>query len=287
MSSLYDFAFREHSPSQGRWISPDPLGMGATDLSTPQSWNRYAYVANGPLNAVDPLGLNRAGPGQCEGGEGLCPWEGGGENPEYLGGGGGGFCDAGGDCYGQSFEQAVQNFMLGEGGFPDDGGWPIFNYHGDSGGYLVGDYPGEVFCPPGFACNQWDPFSGKWQPYNPPPDIRVAHAKSVKQLFKARTSECYNGFHQTTTGKAIQAFSAIALFPVANNYGDNLLALGGEVAYKFSMAAGSNAAGRVFTPILEAFTAEVTTPLFVLGTGLDGAALLTCSADAALSIAPH
>jgi RHS repeat-associated protein len=56
-STLYDFTFREHSPSQGRWISPDPLGVAAVDPTNPQSWNRYGYVLNSPLVFVDPLGL--------------------------------------------------------------------------------------------------------------------------------------------------------------------------------------------------------------------------------------
>jgi RHS repeat-associated protein len=56
-SALYDFTFREHSPTQGRWISPDPAGMAAVDLSNPQSWNRYAYVMNSPSNFIDPVGL--------------------------------------------------------------------------------------------------------------------------------------------------------------------------------------------------------------------------------------
>jgi len=43
---------------QGRWISPDPAGLGAVNMENPQTWNRYAYVENGPLNAVDPLGLH-------------------------------------------------------------------------------------------------------------------------------------------------------------------------------------------------------------------------------------
>jgi len=55
--TLYDFTFREHSPSQGRWISPDPLGVAAVYPTNPQSWNRYAYVINSPLGSVDPLGL--------------------------------------------------------------------------------------------------------------------------------------------------------------------------------------------------------------------------------------
>ncbi len=55
--SLEDFMFRRYSPVQGRWISPDPAGLGAVNPSNPQSWNRYAYVMNSPLSAVDPLGL--------------------------------------------------------------------------------------------------------------------------------------------------------------------------------------------------------------------------------------
>ncbi|HEV2112773.1 MAG TPA: RHS repeat-associated core domain-containing protein, partial [Terriglobales bacterium] len=54
---LYDFMFREYSPAQGRWISADPAGAAAVDLTNPQSLNRYAYVGNNPLAAVDPLGL--------------------------------------------------------------------------------------------------------------------------------------------------------------------------------------------------------------------------------------
>jgi RHS repeat-associated protein len=57
VSSLYDFPARRQSPSQGRWISPDPAGRGAVMLANPQSWNRYAYVSNNPLSLIDPLGL--------------------------------------------------------------------------------------------------------------------------------------------------------------------------------------------------------------------------------------
>jgi RHS repeat-associated protein len=55
-SNLYDFPAREYG-IQGRWPSPDPAGLAATDLTDPQSWNRYAYVLNNPLTYVDPLGL--------------------------------------------------------------------------------------------------------------------------------------------------------------------------------------------------------------------------------------
>jgi RHS repeat-associated protein len=61
VSSLYDFTFRRLSPSQGRWISPDPFGLGAVDPSNPQTWNSYVYVQNNPLSLIDPLGLDDSG----------------------------------------------------------------------------------------------------------------------------------------------------------------------------------------------------------------------------------
>src|SRR5205814_537281 len=54
---LYLTLFRRYSSTQGRWLSPDPAGLGAADPANPQSWNRYAYVLNNPINFVDPLGL--------------------------------------------------------------------------------------------------------------------------------------------------------------------------------------------------------------------------------------
>jgi RHS repeat-associated protein len=56
VAGLYDFPAREYS-YQGRWSSPDPAGLAAVNPANPQSWNRYAYVMNNPLNSVDPLGL--------------------------------------------------------------------------------------------------------------------------------------------------------------------------------------------------------------------------------------
>jgi RHS repeat-associated protein len=56
-AGLDDFMFREYHPVQGRWITPDPAGLAAVDMTNPQTWNRYAYVGNNPLNATDPLGL--------------------------------------------------------------------------------------------------------------------------------------------------------------------------------------------------------------------------------------
>jgi RHS repeat-associated protein len=57
ISGTYDTPNRELNPSQGRWLSPDPAGLSAVDLTNPQSWNRYAYVLNNPLNESDLSGL--------------------------------------------------------------------------------------------------------------------------------------------------------------------------------------------------------------------------------------
>jgi len=45
---------RYYSPTQGRFLSPDPL-LG--NVWNPQSWNRYAYVLNNPMRFTDPTGL--------------------------------------------------------------------------------------------------------------------------------------------------------------------------------------------------------------------------------------
>jgi RHS repeat-associated protein len=46
---------RYYSPGWGRFLSVDPTWESA-DLGKPQSWNRYSYVMNNPINATDPDG---------------------------------------------------------------------------------------------------------------------------------------------------------------------------------------------------------------------------------------
>lgn len=53
----YDSFFREYS-NEGRWASPDPAGLSSADLTNPQTWNRYAYVLNSPMELTDPSGLD-------------------------------------------------------------------------------------------------------------------------------------------------------------------------------------------------------------------------------------
>jgi RHS repeat-associated protein len=52
--------FRKLETQAGRWSSPDPY-KGSMSLGDPQSFNRYSYVTNDPVNFVDPKGLFREG----------------------------------------------------------------------------------------------------------------------------------------------------------------------------------------------------------------------------------
>jgi uncharacterized protein RhaS with RHS repeats len=45
---LYDYSFRHYSPQQKQWMTEDPIR---------DSRNWYSYVANNPVNLIDPLGL--------------------------------------------------------------------------------------------------------------------------------------------------------------------------------------------------------------------------------------
>jgi RHS repeat-associated protein len=56
-SSTEHAQFRQYSPAQGRWMSPDPYD-GSYHFGNPQSFNRYSYVKNNPLGRLDPLGLD-------------------------------------------------------------------------------------------------------------------------------------------------------------------------------------------------------------------------------------
>ena len=62
---MYDFMARRFTAVSGRWLSPDPVGLGAVDPSNPQTWNRYAYVYNNPLSLIDPLGEDCYTDGTC------------------------------------------------------------------------------------------------------------------------------------------------------------------------------------------------------------------------------
>lgn len=73
-SGLDNFGARYDSSRWGRFMSSDPLSGYP---GNPQSWNRYSYVQNNPLNLIDPTGMCSTpdkdsddpdvDPGQCTG----------------------------------------------------------------------------------------------------------------------------------------------------------------------------------------------------------------------------
>jgi RHS repeat-associated protein len=56
-TSLRHTTWRKLATGAGRWTSPDPY-LGSMNTADPQSFNRYAYVQNDPVNLVDPTGLD-------------------------------------------------------------------------------------------------------------------------------------------------------------------------------------------------------------------------------------
>ncbi len=50
---------RYYSPIAGRFLTPDPIN--SADPANPQSWNKYAYALNNPINYVDPDGRESVG----------------------------------------------------------------------------------------------------------------------------------------------------------------------------------------------------------------------------------
>jgi len=50
-TTLYHYRYRYYSPTVGRFLQPDPIGLAGGDL------NLYRYVYNNPVNASDLFGL--------------------------------------------------------------------------------------------------------------------------------------------------------------------------------------------------------------------------------------
>jgi RHS repeat-associated protein len=70
-----DYAWnRYYSSTLGRFLSPDPYKAnngGPGDPSDPQSWNRYSYAANDPVNLFDPEGTTNCGSSFSQGSDGV------------------------------------------------------------------------------------------------------------------------------------------------------------------------------------------------------------------------
>src|SRR5205823_2509879 len=56
-TGLDNTLWRKYEGFSGRWNTPD-VYTGSIRTSNPQTFNRYSYVQNDPLNFVDPSGLD-------------------------------------------------------------------------------------------------------------------------------------------------------------------------------------------------------------------------------------
>jgi RHS repeat-associated protein len=65
-----DAQARHYQAVWSRFDQPDPSD-GSYDLTNPQSFNRYSYTQNDPVNFVDPSGLNLEAYSSCNGGQGI------------------------------------------------------------------------------------------------------------------------------------------------------------------------------------------------------------------------
>jgi RHS repeat-associated protein len=137
-----DYALaRSYATGNGHFLSPDPL---EGDPSDPQSWNRYAYVQNDPINLTDPSGqgfwddlVNLF----LDIGSILSGGQSASDLTNALG------CDSGPDCGGTQFDliyggaQLAPEFGggLSAGGAPGSGGgWGVFQGWGGAIGRFAG-----------------------------------------------------------------------------------------------------------------------------------------------------
>ena len=50
---LMDYHARMYDAALGRFIQPDSI---VPSITNPQSWNKYSYINNNPINGIDPTG---------------------------------------------------------------------------------------------------------------------------------------------------------------------------------------------------------------------------------------
>jgi RHS repeat-associated protein len=67
LPALYYYGYRSYAPRHGRWLSRDPLGEEGGLLL-------YGFCGNGPLGAVDALGLEEEGIPLFGNDPQFCPW---------------------------------------------------------------------------------------------------------------------------------------------------------------------------------------------------------------------
>ncbi len=278
--SLDDFTFRRYSPGQGRWISPDPAGLGGVDPSNPQSWNRYAYVLNNPLGGTDPLGLE-------------CVWDDGSydsaDDPDT--GSEGGCTGQGGNWVDSDlFENAALTTGQWHSNYGDWSSTPnaaLAQNWNTSSATASTNAPDPNSIASGlnynlsYASSFTKSFFGGFAANNGPgPGISGFAGFNMQKAFVANYSSCTGAFHQTPFGKAVQLGSLVALTPLNTDYGANwfeTLSMGSlKAAFVGGMKAGSPMVGEA----VEGAIGVVATPVLLVATGIDAGASTLCAGNA-------
>jgi RHS repeat-associated protein len=204
VSGLDDFTFREYSPTQGRWISPDPSGMSAVDFSNPQSFNRYVYALNQPTELADASGL--------------CPTGQADSGPN-------GWDAASGQngCGGIGVNAPFPGFYVWIDGVDGWSTWDGLITRGSTDGSSI--LPGENSTNWSLPFTIWD-LLGISPPNvsncNPICDATQDAANQL-QNFNQSVRGCYNAGHDSGFGRAVEFFSPGSLTPLDNNYKKNRL----------------------------------------------------------------
>lgn len=97
-TGLMDYKARFYDGSLGRFIQPDTI---VSNPINPQTWNRYTYVSNNPVNRTDPTGHRETGACGVNGeecGGNIPPGNGGGSGGGGNPGGGSNECNLGEVC---------------------------------------------------------------------------------------------------------------------------------------------------------------------------------------------
>ena len=217
-NNTYHTLNREYSPTQGRWLTPDPAGMAAVDPTNPQTWNRYAYVTNNPVSFTDPLGLFVQACFSAPGGGGC----------DLTGGGGGGGDDGSGPpCY---MCGGPGGGGGGYGGEPGSGGpsGPTFAAPVFGGGFGAGCGSDFLPCgatPPGLAeilgLPTWDDvlnpiMDAANNPSGPPCSVAVSCDKSNTPhcgITVGQSNGSYTQYDGEPVGNTAQMFNPFSSQP--------------------------------------------------------------------------
>jgi RHS repeat-associated protein len=217
-NNTYHTLNREYSPTQGRWLTPDPAGLAAMDVTNPQTWNRYAYVTNNPVSFTDPLGLFVQACFSAPGGGGC----------DLTGGGGGGGDDGSGPpCY---MCGGPGGGGGGYGGEPGSGGpsGPTFAAPVFGGGFGAGCGSDFLPCgatPPGLAeilgLPTWDDvlnpiMDAANNPSGPPCSVAVSCDKSNTPhcgITVGQSNGSYTQYDGEPVGNTAQMFNPFSSQP--------------------------------------------------------------------------